>query len=118
MKSVLNVFISLPMGGCEKTDIMERWSQAVEKLVDRYKDENGGLVCDKICVVDSMFESAFDDSFHPLAALGESLKKMASADVVDFCKGWEEARGCRIEHDAAVAYGLDILYEDDEGETE
>lgn len=22
------------------------------------------------------------------------------------------ARGCRIEHDAAVAYGLDVLYED------
>ena len=23
------------------------------------------------------------------------------------------ARGCRIEHDAAVAYGLDIIYEED-----
>lgn len=22
------------------------------------------------------------------------------------------ARGCRIEHDAAVAYGLEIIYED------
>lgn len=29
-----------------------------------------------------------------------------------FCKGWENARGCRIEHDAAVAYGLEVLYED------
>lgn len=26
--------------------------------------------------------------------------------------GWENARGCRIEHDAAVAYGLEVLYED------
>lgn len=24
----------------------------------------------------------------------------------------EKARGCRIEHDAAVAYGLTILYEE------
>lgn len=30
----------------------------------------------------------------------------------EFCKGWENARGCRIEHDAAVAYGLEVLYED------
>ena len=27
-------------------------------------------------------------------------------------KGWENARGCKIEHDAAVAYGLDIIYEE------
>lgn len=26
--------------------------------------------------------------------------------------GYEKARGCRIEHDAAVAYGLEVLYED------
>lgn len=28
------------------------------------------------------------------------------------CKGWKNARGCKIEHDAAVAYGLEIIYED------
>lgn len=25
----------------------------------------------------------------------------------------KNARGCRIEHEAAVAYGLDIIYEED-----
>ena len=29
-----------------------------------------------------------------------------------FCKGWENARGCKLEHDAAVAYGLEIIYEE------
>lgn len=29
-----------------------------------------------------------------------------------FCKGWEDARGCKIEHDAATAYGLEVLYEE------
>lgn len=28
-----------------------------------------------------------------------------------FCKGWENTRGCRIEHEAAKAYGLEIIYE-------
>lgn len=32
--------------------------------------------------------------------------------TVYFCKGWEQTRGCRMEHDAAVAYGMEILYED------
>ena len=30
-----------------------------------------------------------------------------------FCKGWDadHVRGCKIEHDAAKAYGLEIIYE-------
>lgn len=27
-------------------------------------------------------------------------------------KGWEQARGCRLEHDAAIAYGLNVIYEE------
>lgn len=29
-----------------------------------------------------------------------------------FCRGWEQARGCRIEHEAAKSYGLEIIYEE------
>ena len=36
---------------------------------------------------------------------------MSLCDAAYFCKGWEHARGCKIEHDAAVAYGMTILYE-------
>lgn len=36
---------------------------------------------------------------------------MTLCHAVYFCKGWENARGCRIEHDIAVAYGLEALYE-------
>ena len=28
-----------------------------------------------------------------------------------YCYGWENARGGKIEHDAAVAYGLEIIEE-------
>lgn len=27
-------------------------------------------------------------------------------------KGWEQARDCRLEHDAAIAYGLNVIYEE------
>ena len=33
------------------------------------------------------------------------------ADCVYFAKGWEDARGCRIEHFVAAAYGAEIMYE-------
>lgn len=48
----------------------------------------------------------------PLCYLAKSLENMSLCHVAYFCKGWEMARGCRIEHDAAVAYGLEVLYED------
>lgn len=48
----------------------------------------------------------------PLCYLAKSLENMSMCHAAYFCKGWEGARGCRIEHDAAVAYGLEMLYED------
>ena len=48
----------------------------------------------------------------PLCFLAKSLENMSLCHAAYFCKGWENARGCRIEHDAAVAYGLEIIYEE------
>lgn len=48
----------------------------------------------------------------PLCFLAKSLEAMSECTTVYFCKGWEQTRGCRMEHDAAVAYGMEILYED------
>lgn len=41
--------------------------------------------------------------------LGASLQKIAEADAIWMCKGWLNARGCRIERICAVGYGTDIL---------
>ena len=48
----------------------------------------------------------------PVRFLAKSLEKMSLCDAVYFCKGWEQARGCRIEHEVAVAYGLNVIYEE------
>ena len=48
----------------------------------------------------------------PLCFLAKSLENMSLCHTAYFCKGWEKTRGCRIEHEAACAYGLTIIYED------
>ena len=48
----------------------------------------------------------------PLCFLAKSLENMSLCHAAYFCKGWEKARGCRLEHEAAVAYGVDIIYEE------
>lgn len=49
----------------------------------------------------------------PLCFLAKSLENMSLCHAAYFCKGWESARGCRIEHAAAQAYGLEIIYEEE-----
>ena len=48
----------------------------------------------------------------PLCFLAKSIENMSLCHAAYFCKGWEQARGCRIEHEAAKAYGLEIIYEE------
>jgi hypothetical protein len=47
----------------------------------------------------------------PICFLAKSVENMSLCHAVYFAKGWEEARGCKLEHDVAVAYGMAIFYE-------
>lgn len=45
----------------------------------------------------------------PLGYLAFSINKLSEADVAYFGKGWQGYRGCRIEHECALQYGIKIL---------
>lgn len=97
------LFISQPMNG--KTD--EEILAVREKAAKSAEKELG----EPVEVIDSFFQEAPADA-DPLWYLGESIKLMAEADVIFFAKGWEDARGCRVEHECAIAYELPLVIED------
>ena len=39
----------------------------------------------------------------------DEVEVLGTADFAVFAPGWQDYRGCRIEHDAAVAYGIPIV---------
>lgn len=97
------VFISQPMNGLSNIEILAVRNRIKDKF------ESTGYI-----VLESYFGSEFENSTvqnKGLLYLGESLKLMAQADLVYFCKGWQKARGCVIEHQAADAYGIECVYE-------
>lgn len=47
----------------------------------------------------------------PLSFLSKSIENMSLCHIAYFAKGWENARGCKIEHEIATQYGLEIIYE-------
>ena len=63
---------------------------------------------DDIEVIDSFMEGAPHDA-KPLWFLGKSLELLSEADYAFFCEGWEEARGCIIEHECAQKYDIHIV---------
>lgn len=97
----MKIFISQLMRN--KTDeeiIAER-----QKITDACKKEYGDVE-----IIDSFFEGAPHDA-SPVWFLGKALEKLSEADAVYFADGWNNARGCRIEHTVASEYGIKILHD-------
>lgn len=93
------LFISQPMKGKTKEEILAVRKRAIE---------NAKVVMDDdVEVIESYFEDYNpDDGCVPLKYLSKSLELLADADIVYFAKGWESARGCRIEYQCATDYGI------------
>ena len=48
-----------------------------------------------------------------LECFAESVLFMSMADVLAMGYGWENARGCKLEHEIAKAYHVEIVYLDE-----
>jgi hypothetical protein len=103
------IMISQPMAGFTNEQIVEtrnRFLQFAEK-------ENLEVV-----------NTYFQDEWHskdsmtgrgvvqiPVCFLAKAIENMSLCHKVYFAKGWESARGCKIEHEIALQYELEIIYE-------
>ena len=97
----MKVFISQPMNGktleeieSDRADIIKRIApflgefEVIDSVFKDYEPKNGNIA---------------------LKYLSKSLELLADADLVVFGEGWEDARGCRIEHACAEEYGIRFL---------
>ncbi len=96
----MKIMISQPMKGKTNEQIREQRAE----LVTRLQEE--GLE-----VVDTVFENAPADEDIAIYMLSQSIRYIGKVDAVYFMKGWEKARGCKIEHEVAVQYGKQVFYE-------
>lgn len=106
----MKAMLSQPMAGKTEEEIVATRRRAIEKLTESGYEVVNTLFTDEWYSEEKMAERGVVQ--YPLMFLAKSLENMSLCDAAYFCKGWENARGCKIEHDAAVAYGLTILYEE------
>lgn len=109
-QKVKKAMLSQPMGGKTDAEIVATRERAVAALEAMGYEVVNTLFTDEWYSPESMKERGVVQV--PLCFLAKSLESMSLCHTAYFCKGWEHARGCKIEHEAAVAYGLDIIYEE------
>lgn len=102
--------ISQPMAGKTDEEIIAAREKAIAVLRDKGYEVVNTLFTDAWYSKKSMESRGVVQI--PLCFLAKSLENMSLCHAAYFCKGWEKARGCKIEHDTAVAYGLTIIYEE------
>lgn len=105
----MKAMLSQPMAGEAEKEIEETRNRAVDALHEMGYEVVNTLFTDEWYSPEAMKERGVVNA--PLAFLAKSLESMSRCEAAYFCKGWETARGCEIEHQAARAYGLKILYE-------
>lgn len=96
------VFLSQPMRGLSDEEIKSRREEAIAKINRMFDND--------VEIVDSFFEGESTPD-NPLELLGKSISMLNDVDAIFMCDGWQNARGCTIEHECAKKYGKDVIYD-------
>lgn len=96
----ITLFVSVPMRDKTEEQIRKDFENAKTKVETMYPNA-------EIKLIDTFIK----DNKTAIECLGASIAMMEKADLVYFCKNWENARGCCVEHDVAVKYGKKCIYE-------
>ena len=94
----MKFFISQAMNGRTDEEIKREREEVISAMRELNPDAE---------FIDSFFESAPHDA-NPLWYLGKSFELLSEADcciIVDYAH--EKARGCKMEYEACIAYGID-----------
>lgn len=90
----MKIMISQPMKGKTNEQIRTERAELVKELTEQGHE-----------VIDTVFDDFPEGKATPVHYLAKSIEFIANVEGVIFMKGWENARGCRIEHQIAKEYG-------------
>ena len=94
----MRIMISQPMTGRTVGDIRRERSKVINKLKEEGHE-----------VIDTIFNFEGKDPYNDgLFYMGHSILAMSEVDAVVFMPGWDKSRGCKIEQELALRYGLFI----------
>ena len=101
MSNKIKVMISQPMQGKANEQIRQERAELVKRLEK-----------DNFEVVNTIIsENAPKGCNEAIYYLSKSIEFISKVDIVYFMKGWEDARGCKIENRICQDYGKQTMYD-------
>ena len=109
-----NIFISQPMTGKSEEEILATRQKEIDKIHQLF-DADGVEINIIASYIDDATRKHFkehvsDDINWDIFWLSQSLERLAMADMIWLCDGWEYSNGCNIELECATRYGISIMY--------
>ena len=109
-----NIFISQPMTGKSEEEILATRQKAIDEI-HQLASKDGVEINIIASYIDDATRKRFeervsDDINWDIYWLSKSLERLAMADTIWLCEGWEYSKGCNVELECAISYGLDIVY--------
>lgn len=109
-----NIFISQPMTGKSEEEILATRQKEIEKIHQLF-DADGVEINIIASYIDDATRKHFkehvsDDINWDIFWLSQSLERLAMADMIWLCDGWEYSKGCNVELECAIQYGLVVVY--------
>ena len=102
----MNVFISQPMVGLTNDELKKYRSKVLDMIQRRYPTEKIRFI------TNPLIANLPHDDNSIVWYLGESLKCIASANLVFFSKDWESDYICSLQHAICRYYRIPIASED------
>lgn len=93
----MKIYLSLPITGHNIDDVKKK-AQSVAAML-RHKGNE----------VITPFDVSSDDTAPYALHMGKDIQALLECDAVYFCNGWNESKGCRLEHAAALVYEKKIF---------
>ena len=99
------IFISQPMRGLTDEEILNKREEIIKNAEK--------LIKEPVELIDSFIEDYPGEinKHIPVFYLGKSIQFLSQADIAYFGGDWRNARGCKIEHEVAKQYGIEIIEE-------
>lgn len=95
----MKIYISIPISGHDEAEVREH-AEATEAMLR----SAGHTVVNPFDIYAG--ESPMWEDY-----LCADLRQMFDCDAIYLCDGWQFSKGCKIEAYAAIAKGLQVLYE-------
>lgn len=106
------IFISQPMTNLDESEILATREKEIQYIKEHIEGAEivGKYFKDATREYVESFEQFDNIKNWNIYWLGRSIEGLAQADMLWLCDGWEYSKGCNIELECAISYGLEISY--------